>query len=203
MHIDKIKIKDKFLSFILLIVSVFCSQTLCYYYFDEFIRFYTSSLVTFIMLRIIFALFIFVFFKIFIKQRFERTYQIILLLAYFALILTLTLKPVPIQSYNFEPFKFITDIQIYKNQIYLFIGNLFLYIPIGLFLGVSMKRIKKQIIFILFLIVIFFIEVLQLYLKLGVFDIDDILLNYSGFLLGYFISLLYISVRQKFSKKTR
>lgn len=65
-------------------------------------------------------------------------------------------------------------------------GNIFLFIPIGVFL----PRIyyKLQNFFRFFCVcfgVMFLVEVLQLFTLLGSFDVDDIILNLLGMTLGF------------------
>lgn len=62
------------------------------------------------------------------------------------------------------------------------LGNMILFIPIGFFL--SRKRFLKLVVGSLLLTV--FIETVQLFTLKGSFDIDDILLNVMGAIIGYF-----------------
>jgi glycopeptide antibiotics resistance protein len=75
-------------------------------------------------------------------------------------------------------------------------GNLVLLMPMGIFLPALFKssRLKHCLIVLIGLILI---EVLQLITGCGVFDIDDIILNYVGFF------LVYCTMRAKFMEKIK
>lgn len=68
----------------------------------------------------------------------------------------------------------------------LFMINIILFIPIGYFL----KRKRFIFFFITAILITFGIEFIQLIFEVGVFDINDIILNLSGMLLGYSIGRL-------------
>ncbi len=93
------------------------------------------------------------------------------------------------------PLKFIYDyiISIPTDGIYNFrlrniIGNTVLFIPPGIFLPYFFKKLRsvKKLI-PTFAVIIFIIELLQLFTALGTFDIDDILLNCLGAYAGFCI----------------
>lgn len=83
-----------------------------------------------------------------------------------------------------------------------FMGNLLLFIPWGIMLPVLCTRFIKFKRFILFTtIVIICIESLELFFMLGVFDIEDYLLNIIGATLGFYIFKKYKKAEsQKASK---
>jgi glycopeptide antibiotics resistance protein len=97
-------------------------------------------------------------------------------------------------SSNFIPFKTIStyikaffdgsmnmDIPI-KNLA----GNLIMFLPMGIYLPYFIKRINKASGFsISMIILLFVIEVTQLVLRRGSFDIDDFILNMFGALIGF------------------
>ncbi|MFC0561516.1 VanZ family protein [Halalkalibacter alkalisediminis] len=68
------------------------------------------------------------------------------------------------------------------------IGNVLIFIPLGIFLTILFKKfntLSKMV--ICTLIISFTIELLQFTLRVGQFDIDDILLNTLGSVIGYLI----------------
>lgn len=66
------------------------------------------------------------------------------------------------------------------------IGNLLLFAPMGLYLTCGIKKISDIKNYIAFIIVILIcIELGQLFLRRGSFDIDDFILNLTGAVLGY------------------
>lgn len=71
-------------------------------------------------------------------------------------------------------FKHISNDVVFYNLI----GNVFVFIPLGLFIYFDCKKILKTLITILLLICLF--EFSQALLKLGIFDVVDIILNYLG-----------------------
>lgn len=88
---------------------------------------------------------------------------------------------------NFIPFKEIlrynmTDRLFFKNVI----GNMVLFMPYGLFCSFYLKNDKPYLTIFLTIITSFAIEVVQMIIG-RVFDIDDIILNVLGGLLGYLV----------------
>lgn len=70
-------------------------------------------------------------------------------------------------------------------------GNLLLLLPMGCFLPSLWKWFRKlHRVVLVFLPVLCAVECLQLVLRLGSFDVDDILLNILGLILGYEIYLI-------------
>ncbi len=99
-----------------------------------------------------------------------------------------------LRNSNFIPFRTVYDYirgvinhtiskQIVRNNL---IGNLILFAPMGVFLPAVYKssRLKHILIMVIMLILI---ETVQLITGLGIFDIDDILLNFAGFFIVYWI----------------
>ena len=67
-------------------------------------------------------------------------------------------------------------------------GNILLFIPAGWLLPRLFKAMRKFFPFLLTCVLsIVFVESLQLFTLLGRFDVDDIILNISGMLIGYII----------------
>ncbi len=78
----------------------------------------------------------------------------------------------------------ITEPYAFKN----IIANILVFIPLGFFISnKNPKNVFKAL--IICLGVILSIELIQLFFKIGFFDVDDIILNFIGSLLGVFISL--------------
>ena len=77
------------------------------------------------------------------------------------------------------------------------VGNVVLFIPAGWLLPRLWRRFRNFFLFILTCAVsIFLIETLQLFTLLGSFDVDDIILNLSGMLLGYLVCVLPTVLRK-------
>ena len=136
------------------------------------------------------------------KTELKRKVMIGLFVVYITLALSVTLFPIPFQEtyssgyeYNFIPFKSIADSLNagLRPAIMSVAGNIILTMPFG-FLVTLLKNNKKFLI-ILYLIVLFsfMIELLQLVIGLGIgyryrnVDIDDLILNTTGGIIGYAI----------------
>ena len=79
-------------------------------------------------------------------------------------------------------------------------GNILLFIPMGFFLPYFLKRIRQgRLSIIITAFTSLSIEILQLLTATGEFDIDDVLLNSCGGMIGYFL-FRYVQ-RRNFQKK--
>ncbi len=96
-----------------------------------------------------------------------------------------------INSANFVPFKSILSVidngLAYQYGIHNNWGNIIGFFPAGILLPVLFRRLQNagNVVLSLWLISLFF-ETIQLFTGLGIFDIDDLLLNCLGGMLGFF-----------------
>ena len=109
-----------------------------------------------------------------------------------------TFQDVSWSTSNFIPF---TEMFRYEFGSKLFyrnvIGNMIMFIPYGFFTSYFLKLKKPLTIFLLTFLVSITIEFIQL--RIGrVFDIDDILLNIVGGLLGFIIFYAINKIKDKF-----
>lgn len=116
-----------------------------------------------------------------------------------ALFRVVTFQDVSWSSSNFIPFKemFRYDFgsaMFYKNVV----GNMLMFIPYGFFASYFLKLKKPWLILGLTFLVSITIETTQLLIG-RVFDIDDIVLNVIGGLLGFTIFYIVDRVKNKFS----
>ena len=116
-----------------------------------------------------------------------------------ALFEVVTFQDVSWSSSNFIPFKEMLRYEFgtklfFKNVV----GNMIMFIPFGFFTSYFLKLKKIYSVFILTLLTSITIETTQLLIG-RVFDIDDILLNILGGLIGYFIFKIIYKI--KFLKK--
>ena len=104
-----------------------------------------------------------------------------------------------VHGVNITLFKELTRYHIGSRLFYRnIIGNIILFIPFGFFVSYYLKLERKSLIFFVTLGISVIIELIQL--KIGrAFDIDDIILNIVGGILGYF---LYRIVDKIFSKSS-
>lgn len=104
--------------------------------------------------------------------------------------------------YNLLPFKEITRFWKYRQTLGFvsvalnLAGNVVAFIPFGTFLPGIFVRCRRF--FLTTLLSFEFslcVEVIQLIWKVGSFDVDDILLNTLGGMIGYMIFLIYYKIR--------
>lgn len=98
--------------------------------------------------------------------------------------------------YNLVPFKEITRyITKYRSFGFLRVfinlaGNVLAFVPFGLFLPIFLKSQKKWLKTLLYgLIFVVSIELIQVLTRVGCSDVDDIILNMTGILLGFWGNL--------------
>ena len=108
-----------------------------------------------------------------------------------------------IASINFTPFKtifyYLRGNQNINVAIVNLLGNILAFIPMGFLLPILFGRYKKiRNVFYISFIVSLSIEMIQLIFRLGSCDIDDIILNILGGLVGFsFYMFLNYRVRAK------
>lgn len=107
---------------------------------------------------------------------------------------------------NLIPLKTISGYLITKDSLRVIItnllGNIVLFIPFGIFVPITFKSINnRRKLFIITLIIIFIIEIAQLFSFTGRFDVDDIILNVIGSLIGYQMYSLYLNISTKELKR--
>lgn len=122
--------------------------------------------------------------KIIIHQELMNLIFVIYLLLLFQLVTTTDFES---YSNNFIPFKEIMRYRIDSGLFYRnVIGNIILFVPFGYLVSNYLKSPKYYIAFILTVITSLSTEIIQMYIGRS-FDIDDIMLNITGGLLGYLI----------------
>lgn len=110
--------------------------------------------------------------------------------------------------YNLIPFKELNRFITYRKSLGTvavmtnIFGNIMGFIPFGYILPIISKRRRKfSIIGLLSFQLSLSIEVLQLVLKVGSFDVDDLILNTLGGLIGYFLFWISNKIRRKYDGK--
>ena len=103
-------------------------------------------------------------------------------------------------SNNFIPFREIlrynyTSKLFYKNVL----GNVLLFVPFGYFVNSIIKNKKLYLNIIIVLITSLSIEFIQMYIGRS-FDIDDIMLNLFGGIIGYYIYRFLDYIKEKLPK---
>ena len=122
---------------------------------------------------------------------YEELFNLVFIIYILCLFHIVTYQDVNYGTNNFIPFKemFRYDVgsyKFYKN----IIGNMVLFLPYGFFVSnyLDCKKVVKPI--YLSLILSTTIEIVQYYIG-RVFDIDDIILNVVGAVIGYFVFRLF------------
>lgn len=110
--------------------------------------------------------------------------------------------------YNLELFREIGRFWTYREQLgfwpaFLNIGgNIIGFLPFGLLLPVMHRNLRKSLpVILLGFSLSLLVESLQLVLKVGSFDVDDLLLNTVGAAARYFLYWVCNQIRRKFHGK--
>ena len=117
-----------------------------------------------------------------------------ILISYCFLIFVSTVLNRPIQkmaAFNLELFRFVTQENLRKQ----FISNIVMFIPIGFLLSFIQQSVIWGVLFTAL------IELLQFIMHRGLCEIDDIISNSAGVILGFAIFRVYASGVQLFDKK--
>ena len=99
-----------------------------------------------------------------------------------------------IGSNNFIPFREIFRYE-FGNRYFVknVLGNMLMFLPFGLFISIILRPKKHYI--ILFLVLIASVSIEWVQLSIGrVFDIDDILLNVVGGMIGYLFYIMFVHI---------
>lgn len=111
--------------------------------------------------------------------------------------------------YNLELFREIKRFIIYRDQLGAFAvfanlaGNILIFVPYGFFISMASRSrgFFKTLFFSMGLSLC--VEITQLFSRVGSFDVDDILLNTVGGVVGYIIFLICNAIRRKHYARNR
>lgn len=126
------------------------------------------------------------------KIKVKKLSQIIIFIYYIIFIFNMVIfaRYNNINSYNLIPFKTIFEI-INKGNLYSIIinifGNLIIFMPLEYFIIDLFKVKKASICFILSFGIILLNEIIQYVFKIGVFDVDDLILCTFGMMIFYVV----------------
>ena len=108
--------------------------------------------------------------------------------------------------YNLEPFREIKRFWEYREKLGIWsvvnlFGNIVIFIPFGFFAPIASK--KRNFIGTIMdgCFLSFIVEMFQLISKVGRFDVDDLLLNTLGVVIGYLVFLACNAIRRKYGTK--
>lgn len=106
--------------------------------------------------------------------------------------------------YNLVPFKEIMRFYTYRELVGFkafllnLFGNVLAFLPFGMMMPiVSRKNRKFSRVLLMTFILSLFIECIQLIFRVGSFDVDDLILNTTGGVIGYIVFCLMNYVRRK------
>ena len=111
--------------------------------------------------------------------------------------------------YNLVPFREIMRFWNYREQLGIFpvlanlAGNILIFIPFGFFVPMSSERKSILVTTIGAFLLSLVIETIQLSTKVGCFDVDDLLLNTLGGVVGYIIYTTSNWMRRDYGEKRR
>lgn len=130
---------------------------------------------------------------IFYKEFYNLIFILYILLLYYMLLST----EGAVRGINIIPFKEMTRYTIgSKSFMYNVIGNIVLFIPFGYFVSDYLKANKIRHIMIDSILISLSAEIIQ-YLIGRAFDIDDIILNAVGALIGFMIYITIMNIKEK------
>ncbi|MBQ8559571.1 MAG: VanZ family protein [Tyzzerella sp.] len=111
--------------------------------------------------------------------------------------------------YNLVLFKEIKRFWNYREQLGIFatatnlLGNILIFLPFGFFMPMASRYRSFLTTSIYSLALSLVVELSQLFLKVGCFDVDDLLLNTIGGMLGYITFTVCNVIRRNHVKKTK
>lgn len=111
--------------------------------------------------------------------------------------------------YNLVLFQEIKRFWNYRKQLGIFsvmanlAGNILIFIPFGFIVPMASERRSVFATAVGALLLSLLIETIQLFTKVGCFDVDDLLLNAIGGVAGYFIFIISNWIRRKHVEKRR
>ncbi|MCY9666496.1 VanZ family protein [Paenibacillus alginolyticus] len=111
-----------------------------------------------------------------------------------------------IKNSNFIPFKTIRlflEAEYLVNSAKNIIGNVVIFVPFGFLFPLFFSKLKVGPLFCIALATSLLIEFVQLFALLGSFDVDDIILNIFGAILGFiaFFLLEKMNILHHFAKR--
>lgn len=85
----------------------------------------------------------------------------------------------------FSTYKFLKEADYYSEALFIVFANLVMFIPYGFLKWIFPRFQNLKFLLINFVAVIIVLETLQYFSRMGVFDIDDVIINTIGVYLGY------------------
>lgn len=137
------------------------------------------------------------------KEKFvfhEELLKLCFVIYILCLFYVVTFQDVSWSSHNYIPFKEILRYDLGSTLFYKNIfGNMLLFLPFGIFIAKYVKTNKLSVALIIGLITSAGVEIIQ-YSIGRVFDVDDIILNVIGCMLGFILYILFNKFNDKLPK---
>ena len=111
--------------------------------------------------------------------------------------------------YNLVLFKEIKRFWNYRKQLGIFatatnlLGNVLIFLPFGFFMAMASKYRSFLSTLVYSFALSLTVEISQLFMKVGCFDVDDLLLNTIGGMLGFITFAVCNVIRRSYAKKKR
>ncbi|WP_368489740.1 VanZ family protein [Clostridium sp. BJN0013] len=127
------------------------------------------------------GIFIFALINLLIHKKISKPYAYILWGCYFCILMFIFfIRMVGMTGINLNPLDIIKNISADPLFIFTVIMNIFIFIPLGYLFRKKTFTFSLVSAFVISLC----IEIIQYILKVGIFDIDDIIFNIIGFMIG-------------------
>ena len=111
--------------------------------------------------------------------------------------------------YNLVLFREIKRFWNYREQLGIFatatnlLGNVLIFLPFGFFMAMASKYRSFLSTLVYSFALSLTVEISQLFMKVGCFDVDDLLLNTIGGMLGFITFAVCNVIRRNYAKKKR
>ena len=111
--------------------------------------------------------------------------------------------------YNLVLFREIKRFWNYRRQLGIFatatnlLGNVLIFLPFGFFMAMASKYRSFLSTLVYSFALSLTVEISQLFMKVGCFDVDDLLLNTIGGMLGFITVAVCNVIRRSYAKKKR
>lgn len=111
--------------------------------------------------------------------------------------------------YNLELFREIRRFLTYREELGTFavfanlLGNILIFVPYGFFISMASRSRGFFKTLLCSMLLSLGVEIVQLFTRVGSFDVDDILLNTIGGVLGYIVFVLCNWIRRKHHVRNR
>jgi len=189
-----IKVREALSNVIMIMGCFIMSVLLCMKIFDRFFMRISSSNVGFMGLRIFLAVILFITIKFVLNKRLSNMEINFAFITYFLLIISLTLFKIKdltaVTGYNLNLLSIFEDFSTTRGT-FMTIGNLFAYAPIAFYIKNKFKITPYRFLIIVFIMYCVGLELIQYIFRLGIFDINDVVLNALGSILGLYLYWLY------------